>query len=71
MGPGTKFEPLIVDTFGTEVETLIFCSGFIYFKLMNMLGTTKPKVAIARVEELAPFPMKNTQDLLQKYPKSK
>jgi len=32
-----------------------------------MIGTQKPKVVLVRVEELAPFPMKETEEVLSKY----
>lgn len=71
MTEGTTFKPLIVDTFGQDVETLIFCSGFIYFKMLKIIGDSKPKIAIARVEELAPFPLQHTQSLLKSHPWAK
>ena len=53
------------------MDKIVFCSGFIYFKLIEMLKDKTPNIAIARIEELAPFPMSHTQDLLQKFGKDK
>lgn len=47
------------------------CSGFVYFKLRELIKDKNVNIAIGRLEELAPFPMSQTQDLLSKYGKDK
>ncbi|KIJ23983.1 hypothetical protein M422DRAFT_195265 [Sphaerobolus stellatus SS14] len=59
--PGTKFQPVLLDPSINEVknvESILVCSGKVYYDLVNK-RTEKElqgKVAIIRIEELAPFP---------------
>jgi 2-oxoglutarate dehydrogenase E1 component len=53
-----------------KVEKLIFCSGKIYFELLeerrkNNIGS----IAIVRVEQLFPWPVEQVQNILKKYSK--
>lgn len=68
---GTKFQPVIEDKIGDEVKAVVFCSGFIYHKLMAQLDGARPDILVARVEELAPFPMQQVQSVLTKYGSNK
>ncbi|MCC6259501.1 MAG: 2-oxoglutarate dehydrogenase E1 component [Anaerolineales bacterium] len=55
-----------------KVETLILCSGRIYADLVgNELRKATPTAAIARLEQLYPFPRKTLEALLAKYPNLK
>jgi 2-oxoglutarate dehydrogenase E1 component len=51
------------------VRRLVLCSGKIYVDLVaSDLFAQHPEVGIARVEQLAPFPQPELEDLLSKYP---
>ena len=75
-GPGTKFarvlpeiDPLDADE---KVERLVLCSGKVYYHLLQERrerGLTN--VAIARVEQLYPWPRNRVIEQLQKYPNAK
>lgn len=71
MGPETSFSPILETIFTEpkEVKKVVFCSGFIYFKLMKLVESQHPNISIVRLEELAPFPMKQVQEVLSKYSK--
>jgi len=50
------------------VEKLIFCSGQVYYDLAKArTDLKKNKIAIVRVEQVAPFPIKNVQEQCNKY----
>lgn len=50
---------------------VVFCTGQVYFYLQKHRETKKiSDVAIVRVEELSPFPRKEIEEILQKYPKA-
>ncbi|GJJ14902.1 hypothetical protein Clacol_009172 [Clathrus columnatus] len=70
--PGRKFQPVLVDPHAhnpNEVRRIIFCSGKVYYDLMEKREEKglKDQVALCRVEELAPFPWKDVMDALQTY----
>jgi 2-oxoglutarate dehydrogenase E1 component len=53
----------------TDVKNLTLCSGRIYVDLITSdLRKQNPDDAIARVEQLYPFPKKELEDLLAEYP---
>jgi 2-oxoglutarate dehydrogenase E1 component len=53
----------------TDVKNLTLCSGRIYVDLVTSdLRKENPDDAIARVEQLYPFPKKELEDLLTEYP---
>lgn len=55
-----------------KVKKLVFCSGQIYYKLVE--ERTKRGIqdtAIVRIEQLMPFPFFEVSKELQKYPKAK
>ncbi len=62
--PGTSFQPIYTNTFGQgkHVTKVIFCSGKIYFDIMQKFETNPlpgdQKTLVIRLEELAPFPAK-------------
>jgi len=69
------FQPLIDDS---EIKTpdtvkrLVLCSGKVYYDLMEarkkLANSENPEVAIARLEQFYPFPLKRLREVLAKYP---
>jgi 2-oxoglutarate dehydrogenase E1 component len=52
-----------------QVHRLILCSGKIYVDLMtNALRETSPAVAVARIEQIYPFPEDDVRQVLTGYP---
>jgi 2-oxoglutarate dehydrogenase E1 component len=66
------FQELIVDeTSGNEVRKILFCSGKIYYDLLERKEKEKhDDVLIARVEQLYPVPQDKMIELTEKYPKA-
>ena len=55
--PGSKFQPILVDTLNDQKSDLVLlCSGKIYFDIMSNLKESDRNIRVIRVEELAPFP---------------
>lgn len=53
-----------------QVEKLIFCSGKIYFELLEERRKNNIKnIAIVRLEQLFPWPVEQVQNVLKKYSK--
>jgi len=51
------------------VQRLIFCSGKIYIDMIaNEKRQARPQIAIARVEQLYPFPSEEVKGVLSHYP---
>lgn len=73
MAPGTHFLPVVGDTRDPRgVTKVIFVSGKHYFALNDHIqekGFTN--VALVRVEQICPFPTKELQDELSRYPHAK
>eukprot|EP00835_Amoeboradix_gromovi_P003247 NODE_207_length_14754_cov_0.677994.p2 type:complete len:927 gc:universal NODE_207_length_14754_cov_0.677994:611-3391(+) len=73
MGPGTTFEPVLNDPKFIKgekslVETVLFCSGKIFYDLLAEREQRKiNSVAIVRIEELCPFPIQGIMKLLEDY----
>ena len=76
MGPGTNFVRMYPEVDGAlwggwgqqneEIERVIFCSGKVYYDLMQARQSKKlSKAVIARVEQISPFPF----DLVQQFAK--
>jgi 2-oxoglutarate dehydrogenase E1 component len=68
-----QFQPVIADALPPEraehVTRLILCSGKIYIDLIgNAEWATTEGVAVARVEELYPFPAAELKRVLESYP---
>jgi 2-oxoglutarate dehydrogenase E1 component len=54
-----------------KVRRIIFCSGKVYFDLLERRRTDKlDDVAIVRIEELYPFPIEDYHAVLDRYPKA-
>jgi len=55
-----------------KVEKVIFCSGQVYYDLAKARNDlNKTKIAVVRVEQLAPFPAKTFQEQCNKYPNAR
>ncbi len=53
-----------------KVKKMLFCSGKVYFDLLNEQQRSKRKdIAIIRIEQLFPFPEKQIAEVLRKYPR--
>lgn len=66
-----KFKEVILDEYvvAKSVKRVLFCSGKIYFDLLEEQQKSKAKdTAIIRIEQLHPFPKKQVDALLKKYP---
>lgn len=75
---GTEFQRLIPDESTASenpesVKKLVFCTGKVYFDLAQERVTREREhnIAIARVEQLTPFPFDLVKKELEKYPKAK
>ncbi len=65
------FQEIIGDSqfLGNQVRRVLLCSGKVYYDLINKreeLG--RSDVAIIRLEQLYPFPLKQLKDILRRYP---
>jgi 2-oxoglutarate dehydrogenase E1 component len=55
----------------TKVRRIVFCSGKVYFDLLERRRAEKsPEVALVRIEELYPFPADDYQAVLDRYAKA-
>jgi 2-oxoglutarate dehydrogenase E1 component len=72
--PGTRFQRLLPDTTADlvapeSVRKLVLCSGKVYYDLLAARDKDGVKdVAIARVEQISPFPSDHVQAQVAKYP---
>ncbi len=69
-----RFQEVIDDNFAIKknVKKVLFCSGKIYYDLLEEQQKRKAKdVAILRLEQLHPFPKKQLDNILKKYSKPK
>lgn len=71
----TKFLPYLPEEFShklkekKDIKRIILCSGQVYYDLLNYRETNKiQNIAIARIEQLSPFPFKSFMKDLQTYP---
>ena len=67
------FQEVLDDNYvdAKKVKRILFCSGKVYFDLLEEQQNNKRKdVAIVRLEQLYPFPEKQFEAILSKYPKS-
>lgn len=75
LGAGTRFHRVIKESQPevivnpTDVERLVFCSGKVYFDLVQEREARGvDDVAIVRLEQIAPFPYDVVQELGDEYP---
>lgn len=69
-----KFEEMIPDSYVTikSVKKVLFCSGKVYFDLLEEQKKRKSKdIAIVRIEQIYPFPQKQVDAMLKKFGKVK
>ncbi|MDE0471149.1 MAG: 2-oxoglutarate dehydrogenase E1 component [Ekhidna sp.] len=65
-----KFQEVISDSYVTnkEVKKVLFCSGKVYFDLLEEQKKQRAKdTAIIRIEQLYPWPQKQVETILKKY----
>lgn len=73
MGEGSSFQPVLADELArsaSAVSRVILCSGKHYYTLKQHVESQaglSDKVAIIRVEELAPFPFTKLEEVLRPY----
>ena len=71
MVPGTQFRPVLPDAHPStdKVERVVLVSGKIYYELAKERAARglEGKVALIRIEELAPFPFTYLADTLKSY----
>lgn len=70
---GTEFKPVLVDTEVTKAKAkrLLFCSGKIYYDLLEYRIEHKIKdTAIVRIEQLYPFPEEEVRSIIKAYSKA-
>ena len=71
--PGTQFKRLIPDsqaeTKVNSIKKVLFCTGKVYYDLLKERSERglDDKIALVRVEQLAPFPIDLVRDELKKY----
>lgn len=72
---GSSFTPVLPDSDveiqknGKHVKKLIFCSGQIFYDLLEQRGSRQvTDVAIIRIEQLAPFPFSQVAEQVRNYP---
>jgi probable 2-oxoglutarate dehydrogenase E1 component DHKTD1 len=79
LGPGTSFHSVLDDSSTSSstrsVQRIILCSGKIYYEMdaarkKAASGDDNKKIAIIRIEELAPWPASTLKALLSSYPSS-
>src|SRR6266516_4198946 len=66
-----SFQPVLDDSRADkeQVRRLVLCSGKIYYDLGHELGDSAGHVAIARIEQLYPFPVEQKAALVASYPR--
>jgi len=68
-----KFQEVIDDAEAkaSEVKKIAFCSGKLYYELMDAKEENDAKdIAIVRLEQIYPFPQKKLNDIVKKYSKA-
>jgi probable 2-oxoglutarate dehydrogenase E1 component DHKTD1 len=74
--PGTTFKPTYSNTFGSgkHFKKVIICSGKVYFDIVQKFESQplpeNHKTLVIRLEELAPFPVKQVENELLNVPHS-
>lgn len=68
-----KFQEVIENKADAKkVKKVLFCSGKVYYDLATKAAEEKREdVAIVRIEQLYPFPLKKVEKILEKYPEAK
>lgn len=63
LGPGTSFQPFILNKINAGSDVLLICNGKIYFDLFQQLQNEN--VTILLLEELSPFPFEELKEALK------
>ena len=74
MGPGTHFKPVLPDTHPNpkEVKKIVFVSGKHFYAVQKHMDEQSiTDTALIRLEQLCPFPTKELQDELSRFPNAK
>jgi len=75
IAPGTSFLPVIGDVSNdpSQVNRVIFCSGKLYYELAELREQRgyASDTALIRIEEFAPFPLKQIEAEIAKYKNAK
>ncbi len=62
------FQPVLDDPAEIEKpQRVIFCSGKIYYQLLQRRDTLKASIPLIRVEQLYPFPQEQLEKIVEKY----
>ncbi|GAC1553092.1 MAG: 2-oxoglutarate dehydrogenase E1 component [Beijerinckiaceae bacterium] len=70
-GPGTKFKPVLAPAVSDDVCRVVLCSGKIAYDIEAALANaTRDDVAVVRIEQLYPFPEKELQAKLERFPRA-
>lgn len=64
MGPGTKFQPVLIDA-ADNAQRVVVCSGKHYYTLKEAANASDKPVTFIRIEELSPFPAAELKEALQ------
>ncbi len=67
-----RFQPVLDDALSQKqperVERVLFCSGKVYYDLLNKLAAVGPgRVALVRLEQLYPFSRESVRAILERY----
>ncbi|MEM6629057.1 MAG: 2-oxoglutarate dehydrogenase E1 component [Bacteroidota bacterium] len=71
LAEGTRFQEIIDDPYVDPkgVKRVIFCSGKMYYDLLEKQQTdTRKDVAIVRLEQIYPLPIPRIREIFEKYP---
>src|SRR6185312_13724267 len=66
-----SFRPILDAPIGDKsgIERLVFCSGKVYYDIVgHEAAAAADEVATARIEQLYPFPVEDTRELIGTYP---
>ena len=70
-GPRTRFKPVIASAVSNDIRRVVLCSGKIAYEIEAALASAERNdVAVVRVEQLYPFPAKELQAELAKFPRA-
>ena len=73
-GPGTRFQPVLADPLSdrAKVQRVVLLSGKVYYELVKerQARSLNDVVALVRIEELAPFPFAELEQVLSLYSKA-
>lgn len=74
MFPGTQFQPVLPNAYPPteKIERVVLVSGKLYYELAKERAARglEDRVALIRIEELAPFPFAYLADILEPYTSS-